>query len=134
LNRAFDDIRHAAAHHLRFKDVTRMRTSTLKRFLRMDRFEEHLELHRLDCISSHRLLDHYNFAKSKLAEFSTEQLKPKPLLTGHDLIAAGYQPGPAFARLLKAVEDAQLEGEIITPEEALDLVRRLFEPPEGRTR
>jgi poly(A) polymerase len=130
-----DDIRHVAAlaaHHLRFKDVTRMRTSTLKRFLRMDRFEEHLELHRLDCISSHRLLDHYNFARSKLAEFSTEQLKPKPLLTGHDLIAAGYQPGPAFARILKAVEDAQLESEITTPEQALQLVLRLFEPPEGK--
>jgi len=127
-----DDIRHVAAlaaNHLRFKDVTRMRTSTLKRFLRMDRFEEHLELHRLDCLSSHRLLDHYNFARSKLAEFSAAQLKPKPLLTGHDLIAAGYRPGPAFARILKAVEDAQLESEISTPEEALDLVRRLFEPP-----
>jgi poly(A) polymerase len=61
-------------------------------------------------------------------------LKPKPLLTGHDLIAAGYQPGPAFARILKAVEDAQLEGEITTPEQALPLVLRLFDPPEGRPR
>jgi poly(A) polymerase len=61
-------------------------------------------------------------------------LKPKPLLTGHDLIAAGYQPGPAFARILKAVEDAQLEGEITTPEQALQLVLRLFDPPEGRPR
>ncbi len=127
-----DDIRHVAAlaaHHLRFKDITRMRTSTLKRFLRLDRFpEEHLELHRLDCISSHRMLDHYWFAKSKLEEFSTEQLKPKPLLTGHDLIAAGYQPGPAFARMLKAVEDAQLEGEVSTREDARQLVRARFAP------
>ena len=129
-----DDIRHVtalAAHHLRFKDITRMRTSTLKRFLRMDRFEEHLELHRLDCISSHRLLGHYYFAKSKLGEFSTEQLKPRPLLSGHDLIAAGYRPGPSFAKMLKAVEDAQLEGEIHTREEGLELVRARFEAPEG---
>jgi len=127
-----DDIRHVAAlaaHHLRFKDVTRMRTSTLKRFLRMDRFAEHLELHRLDCVSSHRMLDHYYFVKSKLEEFSVAQLKPKPLLTGHDLIAAGYQPGPAFARMLKAVEDAQLEGEIRTHQEALEWVRARFAPP-----
>ena len=131
-----DDIRHVAAlaaHHLRFKDITRMRTSTLKRFLRLDRFEEHLELHRLDCVSSHRMLDHYWFAKSKLEEFSGEQLKPKPLLTGHDLIAAGYQPGPIFARILKAVEDAQLEGEIRTRDEALELVRARFQNVSGAT-
>jgi len=124
-----DDIRHVAAlaaHHLRFKDVTQMRQSTLKRFLRMDRFEEHLELHRLDCVASHRMLDHYYFVKSKREEFSAEQLKPKPLLTGHDLIAAGYQPGPAFARILKAVEDAQLESEIGTREEALEWLRVRF--------
>ncbi len=132
-----DDVRQVAAlaaHHLRFKDVTKMRSSTLKRFLRMERFEEHLELHRLDCASSHRMLDHYYFTKSKLEEFSTEQLKPRPLLTGHDLIRAGYEPGPAFARMLKAVEDAQLEGEIHTPEEALALVRSRFDAPAGDTR
>ncbi len=123
-----------AAHHLRFKDVTRMRPSTLKRFLRMEHFDEHLELHRLDCASSHRMLDNYYFAKSKLEEFSTEQLKPRPLLNGHDLIREGYQPGPLFARMLKAVEDAQLEGEIRTPEEALALVRSRFEAPEGNAR
>jgi poly(A) polymerase len=129
-----DDIRHVAAlaaHHLRFKDGTRMRTSALKRSLRMDRFEEHLELLRLDSVSSHRMLDHYYFVKSKLEEFSTEQLEPTPLLTGHDLIAAGYEPGPVFTRILKAVEDAQLEGEIGTPEQALRLVRSRFEVPEG---
>jgi poly(A) polymerase len=129
-----DDVRHVAAlaaHHLRFKDVPQMRASTLKRFLRLDRFAEHLELHRLDCVSSHRMLGNYYFAKSKLEEFSSEELKPRPLLTGHALIGAGYRPGPSFARMLKAVEDAQLEGQIRTPEEALDLVRARFEPPDG---
>jgi poly(A) polymerase len=132
-----DEIRQVealAAHHLRFKDVTRMRESTLKRFLRMDRFEEHLELHRLDCLASHGMLDHYYFVRSKLEEISPEQLKPRRLLTGHDLIRAGYRPGPAFARMLKAVEDAQLESRVQTAEEALALVRSLFDPPDGASR
>jgi len=132
-----DEIRQVqalAAHHLRFKDVTRMRESTLKRFLRMDRFEEHLELHRLDCVASHGLLDHYYFVQSRLEEIPAEQLKPRRLLTGHDLIRAGYRPGPAFARMLKAVEDAQLESRVETAEEALALVRSLFVPPDGAGR
>jgi poly(A) polymerase len=117
-----------AAKHLRFKDVTRMRQSTLKRFLRLERFEEHLELHRLDCVASHGLLDHYCFVRSKLDEIPQEQLKPLRLVTGHDLIRAGYAPGPAFSQMLKAVEDAQLEGQIHTSEEALELVRSVFGP------
>jgi poly(A) polymerase len=120
------------ANHLRFKDVTRMRDSKLKRFLRMDRFEEHLELHRLDCTMSHGLLDNYEFVKRKLEEVPAEVLKPKPLITGHDLIAAGYEPGPAFGRMLSVAEDAQLDGVIDTKEEGLALLRARFEPPDGR--
>jgi hypothetical protein len=59
------------------------------------------------------------------------ELKPPPLITGSDLIAAGYQPGPAFSRILAAVEDEQLEGRIRTPEEAMALVRARFRVPEG---
>ncbi len=103
-----------------------MRESKLKRFLRMDRFEEHLELHRLDCESSHRMLDNYEFVKAKLQEFPAERLKPQRLLTGHDLIRAGYEPGPIFQEILRTVEDAQLESRITTPEEAMALVRELF--------
>ena len=110
------------ANHLRFKDVPRMRESTLKRFLRLDRFDEHLELHRLDCLSSHRNLETYKFVKRKFNELPVEQLKPVPLVTGDDLIAAGYPPGPAFARMLAAAEDAQLEHRVATKEEALALV------------
>ena len=88
------------ANHLRFKDITRMRESTLKRFMRMDRFEEHLELHRLDCAMSHRLLGNYEFVKRKLEEAPPEVLKPAPLVSGDDLIAAGYRlvPHSAHAR------------------------------------
>jgi putative nucleotidyltransferase with HDIG domain len=122
------------ANHLRFMEVRRMRESTLKRFLRQEHFDEHLELHRLDCAGSHRRLDNYEFVRSKLSELKEEQLKPPRLLTGADLIEAGYQPGPAFHRMLAEVEDAQLESRIRTRDEALALVRSLFDPPDGRLR
>jgi poly(A) polymerase len=114
------------AHHMQFKDVQRMKESTLKRFLRRPKFEEHLELHRLDCLSSNGRLENYDLVRQKLNEFGQEQLKPKPLVTGGDLIAEGYRPGPLFSQMLSAVEDAQLEGRITTREEALELVKRLF--------
>ena len=117
------------ANHMRFKDVGNMRQSTLKRFLRLPRFHEHLELHRLDVMSSNRRLDSYDFVKEKLELMPAEELKPEPLITGQDLIAAGYAPGPRFGGMLAAVEDAQLEGAVRTREEALALVREQFGPP-----
>jgi len=132
---SLDDMRQIeslVANHLRFKDLRHMRESKLKRFLRMDRFEEHLELHRLDCLSSHRNLANHEFAVGKLAETPMESLKPVRLLTGHDLLRMGYQPGPAFARMLGEAEDAQLESLVRTPEEAAEFVRERFLPPEGR--
>lgn len=114
------------ANHMRFTDAPRMKESTLKRFMRLERFDEHLELHRLDCRSSHRNLDNYELVHRKLEELPAEQIRPKPLLTGHDLIVAGYTPGPQFAKMLAAVEDAQLESRITTREEALELVRSTF--------
>ena len=120
------------ANHMRFTHVHQMRESTLKRMLRMDRFDEHLELHRLDCTSSHGNLENYELAKSKLQESPVEVLRPPRLLTGDDLIAAGYAPGPDFARMLELVEDAQLESRIQTREHALELVRSSFGPPDAR--
>ena len=114
------------SRHMQFKDVHHMRDSTLKRFLRLPKFEEHLELHRMDCLSASGHLENYDLARQKLEEFGQEQLKPKPLVTGSDLIAEGYRPGPLFSQMLSAAEDAQLEGRIATREEALELVRHLF--------
>jgi len=114
------------ANHMRFKDVLQMKESTLKRFLRLPAFEEHLELHRLDALSSNRRLDSYEFVRGKLAEFSAEHLKPTRLLTGADLIAAGYLPGPLFTEILTAVEDAQLEGRVPDKAAALRLVEERF--------
>ncbi len=119
------------ANHMRFTHVHEMRDSKLKRMLRMERFDEHLELHRLDCSSSHGNLDNYNFAKSKAEELQPEDLRPERLLTGRDLIEAGYSPGPDFARMLEAVEDAQLEARIHSKEEALELVKSAFGSPNG---
>ena len=128
------DVEHVTAlvaQHMRFKDVPRMRASKLKRFLRMPRFEEHLELHRLDCLSSHRRLGAYDFVREKLAELPKEVLRPPPLLTGDDLIAAGYRPGPAFQTILSDVEDQQLEGRLVAQGEALTYVRKKYATPDG---
>jgi poly(A) polymerase len=111
------------ANHMKFKDITKMRTSTLKRFLRLPHFEEHLELHRLDCLCSNGRTDSYEFARMKLAEFDQEQLHPPGLINGTDLIAAGYKPGPKFKQALAAVETAQLEGEISSKEQAMALAQ-----------
>lgn len=119
-----EDIRQVealVANHMKFKDAPKMRDSTLKRFLRLPAFDEHLELHRLDCSSSHNMLDNYEFVRAKQAEFGQEQIAPPPLLSGKDLIAAGYTPSPWFSQVLSAVEDAQLEGRITSREEALQL-------------
>jgi poly(A) polymerase len=114
------------ANHMRFKDAHRMKQSTLKRFLRMADFGEHLELHRLDCLAGNRNLENYTLVQRKLEELPEEQLKPAPLVTGADLIAAGYQPGPRFAKMLAAVEDAQLEGRVGSRDEALAMVNEMF--------
>jgi poly(A) polymerase len=118
-----DQVLSLVANHMRFGDIMRMKDSTLKRFFRLPCFEQHLELHRLDCQSSHRDLSLYEFAKEKFQTLPAEQIRPTPLITGADLIAAGYKPGPQFKELLTAVEDAQLDGSISTKEEAMALVR-----------
>jgi poly(A) polymerase len=113
-------------NHMRFADTGRMKTSTLKRFLRLDGFNEHLALHRMDCMAGSGNLDHWQFVCARRQDLPEEVVRPTPLITGRELIAAGYAPGPAFKQILRAVEDAQLEGEVATPDEALRLVRKLF--------
>jgi len=113
-------------NHMRFGHATRMSPSTLKKFLRMPGFEEHLALHRADCLASHRNLGTYEFVRQKREEIPEETMRPTPLVTGDDLIAAGHVPGPKFREILDAVEDAQLEGRLPSREAALDFVRREF--------
>jgi len=113
-------------NHMRFGQATRMKESTLKRFIRMPRFDEHLALHRADCMASHRNLTTYGFVRQKREEIPPEKMRPRPLVTGDDLIAAGHRPGPKFREILNAVEDAQLEGRLGSRDAALEFVRREF--------
>lgn len=114
------------ANHMKFKDVTKMRGATLKRFVRLPHFDEHLALHRLDCVSSHRRLDAYDFVRKVLAETPPEQITPPRLLTGDDLMEMGYSPGPLFSQILHALEDAQLESQVNTREDARRFVTTKF--------
>ncbi len=113
-------------NHMRFSHATRMNQSTLKKFLRMPAFDEHLALHRADSLASHRNFSTYEFVQTKLAEIPPEKIRPKPLVTGDNLIAAGYVPGPKFREILDAVEDAQLDGRLLSHETALEFVKREF--------
>jgi poly(A) polymerase len=117
------------ANHMRFSDVHRMKQSTLKRFFRMNNFEEHLALHRMDCMASHGHLDNWEFAREHYTTLPPEEIRPTLLVDGRVLIAVGYKPGPGFSRMLQAAEDAQLEGLISTAEQGLSLIRERFGPP-----
>ena len=121
-----DQILALVDNHMRFGQVQRMNQSTLKKFLRLPAFEEHLELHRIDCLSSHGQLDAYEYAQEQLRSMPPEAIRPAPLITGRDLIEAGYNPGPRFTEILAAVEDAQLEGRLTSREAAMEFVRREF--------
>ena len=113
-------------NHMRFMDAGRMKASTLKRFFRLEGFEEHLALHRMDCMAGSGYLEHWEFVRERWLAMPEETVRPRPLITGRELIAAGYRPGAGFKEMLRAVEDAQLEGTIGTADEALRLVRERF--------
>ncbi len=115
------------ANHMRFGDVTRMKESTLKRFFRLERFAEHLALRRMDCLASHGKLGNWEYAKRRWEQMSEAAICPERLVTGRDLIAAGYAAGPLFSAVLQAVEDAQLEGVVTTREAALEMALALAE-------
>jgi len=104
----------------------------LKRFMARPTFDDELELHRVDCQSSHRNLDNYEFLLRKREEFASEPILPSPLVRGHDLIALGLQPGPKFGEILEAVETRQLEGALRTREEALEWIKREYLPGDRR--
>jgi poly(A) polymerase len=114
--------------HMVFKDVPKMRVAKLKRFMARPTFEDELELHRVDCASSHRMLDNYEFLLRKREEFANEPIIPPPLVRGEDLIALGLKPGPNFGKILEAVETRQLEGALKDRQEALEWVRREYLP------
>jgi poly(A) polymerase len=113
-------------NHMRFADAPRMKASTLKRFFRLEKFPEHLALHRMDCLAGSGNLDHWEFVRERFDSIPEEAVRPQRLITGHELIAAGYKPGAGFKEMLRAAEDAQLEGAIGTAAEAIRLIRERF--------
>jgi poly(A) polymerase len=125
-NEDTDQILSLVENHMRFGDVERMKPSTFKRFIRLPRFDEHMQLHRLDCEASHRSLRLYDFTREKRAELPASAISPEPLITGDDLIAAGYAPGPVFKQILSAVEDAQLDGGLQSKKQAMKFVSQKF--------
>ena len=125
-NEEAEQITALVANHMKFGAVEAMKKATLKRFVRLPQFDEHMELHRLDCLSSHRHLDSYEFVQHFLEETPPEQVRPARVLTGDDLLAMGFRPGPEFARILRGIEDAQLEGQLKTKEEAKEYAVRNF--------
>jgi len=127
-NRDRDQVLALVENHMRFADVRKMKDSTFKRFVRLPEFDEHLAMHRLDCLASHANLELYNYTRERLAAIPAGAERPSPLINGDDLIAAGYRPGPRFAEILAAVEDAQLEGAITTRDEALGFAESNFPP------
>ena len=125
-NADIDRIAQLTAQHMRIGRAKEMRQSKLKRMLRQPLFPELLELHRLDCLASHGLLDVYAFCREQLKEADDRGLRPEPLLGGEDLIEMGYAPGPGFSAILSALEDAQLEGSVIDRDQAIAFVRERF--------
>lgn len=130
--REIDATVEAVAQHMVFKDVQKMRVAKLKRFMSRPHFDAELELHRVDCLSSHGALDNYDFLQTKRDEFASEPLIPPRLVTGNDLIALGMKPGPHFKQILDAVQSQQLEHTLASREEALEFVRAQLGAPDER--
>lgn len=119
-NEEIAEVVEAVKNHLKFGDVQVMRSGKLKRFMSRDSFLMELELHRIDCASSHGMLDNHKFLIEKMKELAAEELKPNPFLTGHDVLRVGIPAGPKVKELLEAAYDLQLEGEFASREAALE--------------
>ncbi len=130
----WERVSYLVKNHLRYTQSPKMRLSTLKRFLREDGIEELLELCRIDSLSANGDLQYYNFCKQKMSELKKEEIHPEPLLKGRDLIAMGFSPGPLFQKILKEVEEAQLDGEISSRDHAEEWVLKQYgNPRENRS-
>ena len=122
----WERVAYVVRNHLRHTQAPKMRLGTLKRFLGEEGIEELLELTRIDALAASGDLQYYHFCKQKMAELKQEGIHPEPLLRGRDLIAMGFSPGPLFHNILKEVEEAQLQGEISTKEQAVEWVNRQY--------
>lgn len=127
-NQVVEEAAFMVNRHMDFINIKKMRPSTLRRFMAAPRFEDELQLHRADCLSSHRMLDNYDFVKQALADLDDKPVLPTPLVNGRDLISVGYAPGPQLGKILEWAMNEQLEGRFETKEQALSAIRRAFDP------
>ena len=118
-----EEIADTVLHHMQFKDVLKMRKSTLRRMMLRETFPLELQLHRLDCLGSNGKLDTHDFLVTQLAELANQPEIHPPLLTGSDLIALGMKPGKEFGALLNEIREKQLEGELTTADEAREWLK-----------
>jgi len=121
-NQITEDAAILVANHMKFGDAMKMRSGKLKMFIAHQQFQEGLELHRIDCLSCHGMLDNYHFLQDKQKTLSAEELKPKPFVSGHDLIHLGMNSGPAMKPLLEEIYILQLESQFKDKSEALQWV------------
>jgi poly(A) polymerase len=128
-NRLTDTVVRCVKRHMRFCDVTKMKRSTLRKLIGSETFETELELHRLDCMSSHGKLDNHAFLTAFEEELANEPVLPDPWISGHDVIALGVPPGPAIGRWLRVAYARQLDGLDPTPEAQLDWLKRQLNQP-----
>ena len=125
-NKQVSEIKALVGEHMKFGNIKDMKKSTFKRFISIDNFDLHLKLHRADCLASHGDLSLLNFTNNKIEELSNEPIKPKPIITGDDLINLGLSPGPDFKVILSKVFDEQLEGNILNHKGGISLVKKLI--------
>jgi poly(A) polymerase len=130
-NALAESVEAMVENHMNFMNVCKMRLSTLKKFLSRETIRDELLLHKADCLASHGELDNYRFVSEKLANFQPEEIKPKPFITGRDLIALGLKPGPIFGKILGIVYDLQLEEKVTSREEALEAMRGIVDNQEN---
>ena len=121
-----DSVTATVGNHMRFMHVEQMRVSTLKRFLSRPTMDDELELHRIDCIASHGMLDKYEYVIAKRNEFAKEGIRPAPLLRGRDLLSLGFLPGPKMGEVLRRAYDLQLENALTSRQEAMAWAQRTY--------
>jgi poly(A) polymerase len=109
-------------------DVLTFSQARLKRTLSHPGAVELVALARVRRLVMNADLQPVLFCEQYLRETSPDVLNPPPLVTGDDLIRLGWRPGPEFRPLLDQVRDAQLNGDLATKADGIELARRLHPP------
>tara|TARA_B100001996_G_scaffold366776_1_gene337803 strand:- start:106 stop:1461 length:1356 start_codon:yes stop_codon:yes gene_type:complete len=130
-NKQIADIKSLVSEHMKFGNIKEMKKSTFKRFISMENFDLHLKLHKADCLASHGDLSLLDFTINKISELKNEPIKPKPLISGDDLISLGLKPGPRFKEILSEIFDEQLEGNILNHKEGISFASKLIKKYEN---